>query len=878
MRSNRKLLVPTKIAIATCSIFFAISLLVGNFFGTAIVQSNSPKLSGSNYVIKLDENNPEAKPLSYQEMETVFDKTSLGSEGNYFIDDGISLSTFVEPMLYTGRAYPSPKSLDYFPYKLERGSLPLNDDEIVLSLSFCNQLGLDIGDKIRLGLMSNPLDGYQAGTDKEYTISGISFVNQNTFTYDGLIITEAAFDNLNEIKNYSSVVYDAYIYTAGKELSEEDKQALQEALGQSYLIKTSEQVIQEEYNKMFGKGINPVQAVSMVFVMLAIGVGCMVISNTFRVLVARQRRVIALLRSIGATQKQIYRMVIKDALSMAFFTSLIASAIPLIIVKLAEFVKLRIGPLVIMNIVRPSYIIYPVVVITIATLLAVISSARMATRVSPLEALQVIDIHDEQDKKLKLGIFKILLLIVGLVLMVYAYLHAKQISYNVFMNPGDDLANQILLNIFMAIMASFAVFIAIVATTKFWLVKLLKLIAKLSSKKNPDFYIATFNVQKNPRRTSITSSALLIGIILVSTVMTGASSTTATLNKELAEKFPIDMQVSYSAEQFEQNKKLVDKIMDNEEVFERKEIVPGYRGTLVSVNGLSLNDMPEQPILTLNSYDSEKLSEVSKLEFPSIAENELVITPDTAKNLNEIITAGKIEDRSTVDFQFSNGETRTLTLRINRAIRNLSNIDINIGFISPELSSSLDIPVDFYNILLRVSDKANPQVMMKFSAENAGVLSSGGNVSGSYLMRKLIEQAIITILYVMLGLMGTTVVIAIIGVSNTLILSVIERRKETASLRVIGMTQRQVKKSLVYESFLITAVSSIVGLLVGIIFGYYGCQILVGTLMNTNVSLALNWPGLALIVVLTIICSWISSIAPTKEALRHSPIEALGNE
>ncbi|HMO11637.1 MAG TPA: FtsX-like permease family protein, partial [Actinotalea sp.] len=109
-------------------------------------------------------------------------------------------------------------------------------------------------------------------------------------------------------------------------------------------------------------------------------------------------------------------------------------------------------------------------------------------------------------------------------------------------------------------------------------------------------------------------------------------------------------------------------------------------------------------------------------------------------------------------------------------------------------------------------------------------------------MRALVVD---TLLAVVVGLLGVAVVIAVVGVANTLSLSVIERRRESATLRAIGMTRTQLRGSLAIEGLLVALVGTVVGALLGVGYGFVGAHVLLAEV--SDVRLAVPWRDLAVV-------------------------------
>jgi putative ABC transport system permease protein len=149
----------------------------------------------------------------------------------------------------------------------------------------------------------------------------------------------------------------------------------------------------------------------------------------------------------------------------------------------------------------------------------------------------------------------------------------------------------------------------------------------------------------------------------------------------------------------------------------------------------------------------------------------------------------------------------------------------------------------------------------------------GVNVGGSIAVRSQWEQIVNVLLMILVALLAVAVVIALIGVANTLSLSVIERLRESATLRAIGMTRGQLRASLAIEALLISGCSVVVGLVLGTVFGWIGSYLVFAQF--GAVAYPLDWGMDAAIVAVAVVSALLASVLPAKHAVSTSPVEAL---
>ena len=149
-------------------------------------------------------------------------------------------------------------------------------------------------------------------------------------------------------------------------------------------------------------------------------------------------------------------------------------------------------------------------------------------------------------------------------------------------------------------------------------------------------------------------------------------------------------------------------------------------------------------------------------------------------------------------------------------------------------------------------------------------------MSGGLTQKRIWGERIDSLLAIMVALLGVAVIIALIGVSNTLMMSVLERRRETATLRAIGMSSVQVRRSLGVEACMIALGASLAGIVLGTLFGWIGAyQVFVPL---GSVTFTVPWSTFALILPVALLAAVAASVLPAREAVKVSPIEALSDD
>ncbi len=138
------------------------------------------------------------------------------------------------------------------------------------------------------------------------------------------------------------------------------------------------------------------------------------------------------------------------------------------------------------------------------------------------------------------------------------------------------------------------------------------------------------------------------------------------------------------------------------------------------------------------------------------------------------------------------------------------------------------------------------------------------------------EAIVDTMLQIGIGLLAVSVVIASVGVANTLSLSVIERRRESATLQAVGLTRGRLRATLAWEGVVIALVGAVAGSVLGTVYGWLGAH----TVLHQVglVAFAVAWRELGLVLAVALAAGLLASVLPARSATRTSPVEALAVE
>ncbi|GEA89938.1 ABC transporter permease [Cellulomonas cellasea] len=595
------------------------------------------------------------------------------------------------------------------------------------------------------------------------------------------------------------------------------------------------------------------------FASIALVVAALVIANTFQVLVAQRTRTLALLRCVGALRRQVRRSVLVEAAILGSVASLVGLVTGTVLAQVALLVLQRVDldvPLPGTVTLTPWVVLVPLAVGTSVTVLAALLPARAATRVAPVAALRPAELAEVGGRGGRARLVLSLLLTAGGFVAL-----AGGVGLGMLANPMVGLA--------LGVLGGATSFVGILLGAVFWVPRVVGLVGRTVAGNGPTARLATANTLRNPRRTAATSTALLIGVTLVALMSTGAASARVTLDRELDERYPVDVQVT-----------AFDGGTD-----ERPAVTGGAVSTLAAADGVAGTATLASTLAALErpGGGEEWLTDVyavtpevvrSLMRDGDVLANRLgpgtvVLGEEAAQGLG--IADGDVVDvaarASWEEAALSPPGGRELGLRA--AVVDMGS---ESAYVTPETLDDLSSEAPVTRVWVRLDDVTDAGTVVP--ALSDALADESVEVNGSALERAGNQRLIDTLLAIVVGLLGVAVLIALVGVANTLSLSVLERRRESATLRAIGLSRRRLRWMLAIEGALIAGVGAALGVGLGVLYGWAGSATLLGAM--GDVVLSVTWWHLVLVLVVALAAGMLASVVPGRAAARTSPVAALG--
>ena len=733
------------------------------------------------------------------------------------------------------------------------GDLPAATGEVLITQQLADD-GFGPGDE----LVVTPFPGPEgARPSVTLTVSGIADLgttNPMLGFGPGLAASDATLRSLDPTLTYEAVV----VHLEPGAAEAQVRAALADAIPGT-VVQTGPEAAQERVALMTG-GTEIFSAVLLGFGAVALLTAAIVIANTFTITLAQRTGELALLRCVGATRAQVRRQVVLEAVLLGLVAS--AAGVGLGIAAGAGLValgrRLDLGlPLDVPLQLDPVSLLVPVAVGTVVTVLASLWPAVRATRVSPLAALRPVGPAAD---RVRIGWVRLALSVLLVGSGVAAMLYAAS-ARDVLTGVAGGVVS------FVGILVAGTVLVPAA-------VRALGVAARVAGVPGR---LAVDNAVRHPGRAAATSAALLVGVTLITMTSVGAATGERTAMGEIDKEYAVDLLLTSGS-----------TVADDTAGAGSGEGTVDGSSADGPASPDSLVPLPVRPVVADQLSAVSGVAEVVTADVASVVLGEswavttaIAVDPEDLSRVvrsEELVASLEPGTVGMPDLDLAvNGlqPGDTLTVHGTRADLDLTVVGLGLGeavaLHTETLAELAGEDVRPGGVLARVADDADLAYVMgevdRIAAADS-LLVEGGAIS-----RATVVRVLDVLVMVATALLGVAVVIAVVGIANTLSLSVVERHREHALLRGLGLTRGQMRAMLLTEGVLLALVSAGLGLVLGMGYAFLGIQTLLPA--DTSAQLAVPWARVGLIVGVALLAGVLASVLPARRATRVSPAEGL---
>jgi putative ABC transport system permease protein len=736
-----------------------------------------------------------------------------------------------KPEQLTGRLWLDTPSVS--PSRVVTGDAPTSTGEVAIDRGTAKDLGLKVGDEVRLATASGLITSRVVGIT--------AFGDQDAQDDDGTVSLshDDAFKAITGgVEEYSQILVESSVNAATT------IDNLERAVPAGVEVQNRKDFVDSQLGDAAAFA-NFLQPVLVGFSLLALFICGFVIANTFGVVVAQRTRELALLRAVGATPKQVRRSVRIEALLVGFLASVLGIVAGLILVIVATAI------LKAFSIELPGSgaklsvrtVLICLVVGTVVTWFSVIRASRRAARVPPAEAMRSVAIEAPTRRR---SVAWLGVLAVGAAVTLTA----------AFAKNGYLMALGALVLV-VGVLASGPLLARLAAGVTRRPLHALGMSGRL----------ANDNVDRNPRRVSSTANALVIGVMLITLVTTAGGTLKRQAVDRLDALSETDLIVYAGASGIPPE--LVGQITDTPGVAHAAAITQApatVEGNEALVSGSDPATLQDAAGFTVTQGSLRDMGNggVAVVDISTIGDGGRRrggggLVPDRVLHLGDPIVVEKLD-----------GTKETLKVEA------LLKFKIDAAFLGYLVNQSTfesmfgHRPVSVISI--KQTDPGDTSV--KKSIEHLTDQYSTISVQEGNFVAQLVGTIIDVLIAGVNGLLGVSVLIALIGIVNTMTLSIIERRREIGLLRAVGMMPGEARRMIRAESVVISLFGTIVGLVTGIFLGY--C--LTRPIELPGASFQFEWLRLGLVAIAGLLIGLVASLVPARRVSRMDVLDALAAE
>ena len=715
--------------------------------------------------------------------------------------------------------------------ELRAGKGPSGPEDVVIDANTASKYGFRVGDRIKILFL-------ETGKNKQFQISGIVGFGEAD-NLGGATLTaftpRVAQRYLDKRPGYDSVQVVADAGVTPTEL----RDRMIAALPGRYQVQTGQSAAQEASDQVKG-ALGFFSTILLVFAAISLFVGSFLIFNTFSITVAQRARELALMRAIGATSRQVVRLVVIESLVIGVLASIIGLGLGVLAAigikaLLASFgLDLPASGIVF----APRTAIVAMTVGVVITTLAALLPARRAGRVAPIAALRE-SMSSTTELSRRRTIAGALVTVAG----------AVGLGLGLFGNIGNGLQ--------WLGAGTLAVFIGVAMLAPIVVRPLTQAFgAPLGRLKGVTGKLARGNAARNPGRTASTAAALMIGLALVCFAAVLASSLKATVNATLNEVFKADFVLQDGGGQIPFSPQVAAKLRKSPEIAVASPIRFGqWQDKRGGTQFLAAADP--------RSIGRATNLDIAEGSLAGLQKGGIFVSKDVADKEN-------LEVGDTLPMKFASVGTRDVPVEgIYKEVRVLGNYTLSLADYKRYFTEQLDYQV-FVKAAPGVSESAARAAVKKVLKDDPNI-----DVENQAQYKQSQTDQVNQLLGLIYALLALTIIVALFGIANTLGLSILERTREIGLMRAVGALRAQVRSMIRWEAAIVAFIGAVLGMVLGTLFGWA----VVTDLRSQGItSFVVPFGQVLVFTVVAAVAGVVAAIIPARRAARLDVLRAVATE
>ncbi|WP_329339979.1 ABC transporter permease [Streptomyces sp. NBC_01352] len=712
-------------------------------------------------------------------------------------------------------------------YPLVSGHAPSGAGEVLIDSETAKRAGYEVGDTVRLSVDGPVLDPKITGiftTDDGNVAAGGSLALFDTATAQRLFGKTGTYDQI-DVRAKAGVSQTAL------------KAELDKALPKNLVETTTGEQLAADQAEMISSSMSGLKQGLLVFAGIALFVGTFIIANTFTMLVAQRTKELALLRAVGASRRQVTRSVLIEAFVVGVVAAVtglaagigIGAGLRSLMGSLGATVPD--GPLII----TPGTVGAALAVGVLVTMLAAWLPGRRAAKIPPVAAMSSLYAAATTKSLVLRNTLGALFSGAGIAVVLAA----------TTMSGSDGQAPMGL----GAVLLIIGVFILTPLLSR----PLIAAAAPVLRVFGVSGKLARQNSVRNPRRTAATASALMIGLTLITGMTVMAGSLQKSIDKMAASAIKADYVVSMAngnelSPDVEKKLGRIDDVTATSPLRNAPSRIDGETEYLTGVTGSTIGELTDLKV------DSGAFK---------VGGTQVVVDDTTA-------TSHGWKAGSSFTVSYEDGEKQKLTVAgVYEGNEMIQGIILDNATLSPHQSDPADMQV-----MVKTSDGTSGAT--KDQLEKALGSNPAIKVQDKKDLSDEIAQMFTLMLNMLYGLLAMAVLVAVLGVINTLAMSVFERSQEIGMLRAIGLDRRGIKRMVRLESLVICLFGGVLGIGLGVFFGWAAGELLGSSL--ATYELVLPWARMAVFLLLAATVGVLAALWPARRAGRLNMLAAIKSE